>query len=221
MICSHYGQDLWIHSGFPSTSTNSPFWNMPQIPFFFTPSSFFISFRISSLRKNYNKNYNATLFKLCLGFPTITSKFRRWENGIPVLAKFALVARTDLNPSAAFMFIRTARRMWSVQVFFPLFCFCFFILFFFFFPSSSSFFIELLPSLTSSFNKRTQATIIINSTNMRYQNSVSSIRKRRHLHERGRREKRFAKRPRSNQPACLRLPGQPPCNPIRLLCRWW
>lgn len=129
MICSHYGQNPWIHFGFPSDSTNSPFWNIPQIHFLLLP--FFISFHISSLRKNNNKNYNATLFKLCLGFPAITSKFRRWENGIPVLAKFALVARTNVNPSAAFMFIRTARRMWTVRVFSPLLV-LFFILFFFF-----------------------------------------------------------------------------------------
>lgn len=129
MICSHYGQNPWIHFGFPSASTNSPFWNIPQIHFLLLP--FFISFHISSLRKNNNKNYNATLFKLCLGFPAITSKFRRWENGIPVLAKFALVARTNVNPSAAFMFIRTARRMWTVRVFSPLLV-LFFILFFFF-----------------------------------------------------------------------------------------
>lgn len=132
MICSHYGQNPWIHFGFPSDSTNSPFWNIPQIHFLLLP--FFISFHISSLRKNNNKNYNATLFKLCLGFPAITSKFRRWENGIPVLAKFALVARTNVNPSAAFMFIRTARRMWTVRVF-PLFWFCFYTLLFFSFLS--------------------------------------------------------------------------------------
>lgn len=205
MICSHYGQNPWIHFGFPSDSTNSPFWNIPQIHFLLLP--FFISFHISSLRKNNNKNYNATLFKLCLGFPAITSKFRRWENGIPVLAKFALVARTNVNPSAAFMFIRTARRMWTVRVFSPLLVLFLYSSFFLL-----SFLLDLLhrlfSSLTSCFNELTHAAIIINSTQMRCQNSVFSIRKRSHLHERGRREERSAKRP-WIQSACLSAIARP------------